>query len=737
MTTRALHRAAIAAAITLSIGTTLKGGADLAAPVAQAQAPPTFRSATDLVQVDVIVHDKAGRFVADLTPDDFELREEGGPERIEFFDLMGEPSPATSSLQPAPAKPGPLSPAAPAAVPAWNAPGSPKLAPRTFVVVFDAAHLTPNGFKRVQAASVALFSKQFRAGDVGGVVVDGQMVNNRLTSDRDELLEALQKAKPNSRTNARLFDEREWPRMTEPEAVRIRLNDDKEIMRAVYAKACAEDPTACAKMDIESVIREKAARMAGAARVQSEQTLQSLAALFNGLGRLDGRKSVLLLTEGFIAEESWPLVERAVGLAARADARIYTLDARGLDRGDMANQLGGADPGAPDPFAQVLAQWDIGADSGNSLAVDTGGFVARNTNVFDRAIEQIARDAGTYYVLGYLPAKALDGTFRRISVKVNRPGVSVRARRGYLATPRPTVTPASAPVSAANAPGPVGSAPATSPAVAAAAAAPPPAAQPDVAVEPVLDTPPPAGAETTSTPPVPVASSSPATAGLTRMRPDAVKHAESLATSAPSDAAASKGWEAYQQGDLESAHDALESAAARPGARPWVHYALGQADYALRHFDRAVNGWEAVRSAAPEFEPVYFDLVDGYLQLKDYDRATRVLRAASDRWPGDSEVFSALGVVQVTRGTLDDAVKSFGQAVALAPQDGTAYFNLAKTYELRYRKSRRWVLQTRTWFANDHDRASAIDNYERAIKLGGSFEAAAREGLARLEWSEK
>ena len=82
-------------------------------------------------------------------------------------------------------------------------------------------------------------------------------------------------------------------------------------------------------------------------------------------------------------------------------------------------------------------QMDSGGDSINSLAVDTGGFVVRNMNQFDKAIAQIADDAGNYYVLGYIPAAPGDGKFHQISVKVKRPGVSVRARRGYTAH-RPT-----------------------------------------------------------------------------------------------------------------------------------------------------------------------------------------------------------------------------------------------------------------------------------------------------------
>ena len=144
--------------------------------------------------------------------------------------------------------------------------------------------------------------------------------------------------------------------------------------------------------------------------------------------------------------------------------------------------------------------------------------------------------------------------------------------------------------------------------------------------------------------------------------------------------------------------------------------------------------WERVRTSAPDFEPVYFDLVDAYLQQKDHDPAIRVARAGIGRWPKDPELLNALGVVQTSRGALDDAVKSFQSAIAVAPSGSTAYFNLAKALELRYARSRRYVQQLRTWVSHEADRESAIQNYERYLKLDGVYAESARAGLTRLKW---
>lgn len=652
----------------------------------QPDQPPLFRAATDLVEVDVVVHDEHGRFVADLKPDEFEVREEGQPQRIEIFTVAGQPA----SI-PAPA-------AATAGIP--GAPAQP--VPRLFLAVFDTDHLTPGGFHRAQTAAISLFSNQFRSGDVGGIVANGQIANRRLTSDREELLASIRRAKPTSKTASRLFDERQWPRVSEAEAIRIVVNDDRALLDELVRRACADDQTLCDKAEL--AVRGKTRQMVTEIRATIDRTLRTVMSLLTGLSRIDGRKTVLLFSEGFVAEESWPLVQQAIDLAARANARVYTLDARGLDRGLRNAQ--DADPGGADGLARVLAQLDPGSDPINSLAVDTGGFVVRNANLFDEAIERIARDASTYYVLGFRPAAPPDNTFHRISVTVRRPGVVSRARRGYIAVRRsaPTPAPATAPAASAEEPPPPAPVPAAPPVVSGAGAPAAPANRP--------------------------------TADGLRLRPDAAKHLEALdASRSSADPDAQRGWTAYERGDVESARAALAVAAKRPAARPWVHYALGLSHYALRRYRDAIPQWEDVRSSTPEFEPVYFDLADAYLQVADADNAIRVLRAARQRWPADAEVSNALGVAQVVRGALDDAIHSFEQAVAAAPADGVGYFNLAKALELRYVRSRRYIQQTGTWIANSNDRANALANYERYLTIGGALESAAREGISRLNWT--
>jgi VWFA-related protein len=656
--------------------------------------PPDFRAVTDVVEIDVVVHDKSGKFVRDLKPDDFELRDEGRPQPVELVTLVsagGGRAPMREADSASPI-------------------GKAQARPRVFLAVFDDAHLSRENFRHAQTAARDLFAKEFHDGDLGGVVVGGQVVNRRLTFDGAELADAVAHATPSPKADSKALDFLEWPRMNEAEAFRTAA-EDRSAIEGLVSRACSDDPDQCraplSAADAEQAIRMKAGRLVDDLRRESDRTLQILTSVLTNLQKFEGRKTLLLLSQGFAADGSWPEVKRVVELAARANARIYTLDARGLS---VAG--GGVLDRAPsDSQRRALDALGGSDDAINSLAVDTGGFVVRNTNNFGRAIAAIGDDAGTYYVLGYRPSRGFDGAFHRISVRVKRAGVDVRARRGYVAEAPKAATatvaspPALAPVSEPVTPAPLAAT--FLPAVAAFDAAAGFAAGETVATR---------------------------DRGM-RVRPDANAHTEALGSAASADMAARAGWDAYQRGDVEGAHAALSPLAERADTPSWVHYALGQADYALARYHDAIVQWEAVRDTAPDFEPVYFDLVDGYLQVKDRGKAVAVLSSAATRWSRDPDVYNALGVVHTAAGSIDDAVKAFGAAIQAAPSEPTSYLNLGIALETRYARSLRYFIPTKAWIGNDKDRDEAIAYYRRYLEFGGPYADAARARLEALKWS--
>lgn len=825
-------------------------------PSASQEQPPRFRAEAQVIEVDVIVKDASGRFVEGLTRDDFEIYEDGRPQHIDSAFLVRSSAAAE-----------------PTAVQRAGA----ARAPRLFVLLFDQHHMPPGSFKRLQEATIAFLRDRFEPGDVSGIVAGGRMLNDRLTTDREELIATVSRLKPSGERAARFFDLNEWPRfLNDVEAVRVN-SGDAEAIRQVVTRASADQPGG--RFDAEGAARAKAAKFVSEMRTSALETLRTLETVAAGLRRFPGRKTLIVVTSGFFIDETWARLPAIVGRAARSGVTIYTIDARGLDR-----RAGGRDvtSGAlATSDMRALTAFDNWQDAPNSLAVDSGGFVVRNTNDVGRAFTEIAEDTSTYYVLGYSPATPFDGKYRSIEVRVRRRGVTVRARKGYLAEAGPTTVTNSA----------AGRAPDSSPATAtvldvarapmirarlealrheAAALAP--------AIDALLSTAPrkalaalqrqddashrgavdllaglaqfavrdDEGAVAALTRAVESLPKDPlpsfvlgwvhSTAGrdreaagayrntavvdpgsipahlaladtylrmsqpqlaiqalraglaanpdsaelktrlaaLERESPDSAAaaapaeiisapaaerdgSAENAAATVPpavrpraapaervvqlapvgirgASTSATEGWMAYERGDVTAAARLLTEAAAESDAAPWVHYALGFARLAGSDTAGAARAWEQVRQAAPDFQPVYLDLADAYMQLRAEGTAVAVLREAQRRWPTEAEVHNALGVVQVRRGAIDDAVESFRAAVTNAPEDPLGYFNLGRTYHLRFLKSRRYNREMRRWFANEEDRTRAIEAFEKCIDLDGTYSAAARDAVAALQW---
>jgi VWFA-related protein len=115
--------------------------------------------------------------------------------------------------------------------------------------------------------------------------------------------------------------------------------------------------------------------------------------------------------------------------ANRYNSSFYPIDPRGLAAWDYP--IG---PAAPPPLQVDQAHLRTRISTLQTLAENTDGIAVVNSNNLDRGLQRIADDLTSYYLLGYYSSNPkLDGQFRRITVRVKRPGVQVRARRGYRA----------------------------------------------------------------------------------------------------------------------------------------------------------------------------------------------------------------------------------------------------------------------------------------------------------------
>jgi VWFA-related protein len=179
---------------------------------------------------------------------------------------------------------------------------------------------------------------------------------------------------------------------------------------------------------VENKLQQKSRFYLSQARSATRDTLEAVQMAASGVAGLPGRKTIVLFSDGFFVEESRNQLQQLAGIAARVGATIYAVDGRGLMGGKR---------GAPDVVTAqrgLDGNLDTGEDGHEMLASGTGGFVVRQTDDVARALDSIARDTSSYYVLGYRPSNVtMDGKFRTIKVVARSTELTVRARQGYVA----------------------------------------------------------------------------------------------------------------------------------------------------------------------------------------------------------------------------------------------------------------------------------------------------------------
>ena len=388
--------------------------------VAAALAPSAlhgqFKSGTALVEVDVIVLDRQGRFVPGLRAEDLSIFEDGKPQQIQQFYMVTYDPGGT--------------------VVSEYASQADHQAQRVFILLFDEGHLANDSMMRVKRGAEE-FIQQLGPKDIGGVFVGGGMFRGLITSDRAQLLEGVRAVRPAfDNRQALLAPFRAFPRIpNEIDATRI-ADGARELVDELAAQACKEYPIDCNVEGgvgrVQNVIEQKARFYVRQARTLTNQTLQNLRVVVGGLSRIPGRKTVVFMTEGFYVEESRGVLQQIAGEAARAGAAIYSIDGRGLVNRMSANT---------DAIRRERGRstaFDTGDDGPNILTSGTGGFMIQGVDDMSRAFGRIVNDTSTYYVIGYQPDNAvMDGKFRKIEVKSKVSGHKVRARKGYAAVALP------------------------------------------------------------------------------------------------------------------------------------------------------------------------------------------------------------------------------------------------------------------------------------------------------------
>jgi VWFA-related protein len=400
---------------------------------------PSFPTETEIVTVDVVVTGREGEPVTGLRREDFAVSEDGVVQEVVSFEAVHRPAPVRA-VAPASA-PGPRTSSN------QTVPGR---EPASYVVVFDELHLTPAEAVRAREAVASLLADGVSPGDRVGVVgtSQGTRFTARIPEGREALLGLL----------ARLEGKRvgEWMRdyMTDYEAMRIDQDRDPivtdQVMRRMLSSGDIRRDVSTPREPVNvgdevqgwrGEAQARAAQVYARALPRLEQTLGIVGRSLEALAEARGRKSLVLVSGGLVQDPRIPGFRNVVTQALRANAVIYSLDARGLLaatsglQADVAQPLDVLDRST----GAGLSETADASEGSEGLAADTGGFVVKNRNDLGQGLARIARESRSYYLVGYAPKnRAADGRFRRIEVAVAREGARVRARRGYYAPGKDT-----------------------------------------------------------------------------------------------------------------------------------------------------------------------------------------------------------------------------------------------------------------------------------------------------------
>lgn len=373
---------------------------------------------TALIQIDVTVTDKKGAIVRDLRSDEIEIYENGKKQDISNFSFISNTRELTEEQKKNPPQAIPLPPTA----------VKPEQVRRTIALVVDDLTLSFESTYYVRRALKKFVDEQMQEGDLVAIIRTGAGIGalQQFTTDRRQLYAAIEKVRWNSSGagNIGAFAPLE-----------ARIDTGQEPTEPEPGERTAE-----------GIERENNDFRAS---IFATGTLGAINYVVRGMAELPGRKSVMLLSDGFklFTKDAGGFTDsgrvldslrRLVDQANRASVVVYTMDARGL----QVTGITAADNTGGRTVEQIQ---QAANDRGNELrdtqdglrflARETGGIAILNNNDLSGGIRKILDDQ-SYYLVGYQPDdETFDPKTRRfnkLDVRVTRPGTKVRYRSGFF-----------------------------------------------------------------------------------------------------------------------------------------------------------------------------------------------------------------------------------------------------------------------------------------------------------------
>lgn len=381
-----------------------------------------LRVSTSIVQTDVSVVDKQGRFVEDLQRDQFELKVDGKPQQVLFFERVTAGG-ASEAARLAAARGETNTDAAPSTA-AYG---------RSVIFFIDDLHLSPAGILRARQLLLNFIEREMKPGtQVLVASASGQIgFLQQFTNEREVLRAAA--GKLSYVTQASLDNER--PTMSAYLAMAIDRGDRSALAYMMRQMSSTEN-----------AVKLRASRIRRQAALLSNASVTALESVVRVRSPLPGRQTLFYISEGFPfdsqeADINYKL-QRITDAAARSGTVVYTLDARGLSVGmESVDASSGVTIDSDLNGYNTLGELSASQEVLRAIAADTGGRALLNTNALEAAVSRTLAETTNYYVLAWRPEGALASTggapkFRKIAINVKaRPELTVRVRRGFLNAP--------------------------------------------------------------------------------------------------------------------------------------------------------------------------------------------------------------------------------------------------------------------------------------------------------------
>ena len=401
-------------------------------------ADDVLRISTRLVQTDVTVVDRKGQFVGDVGREQFELKVDGKPQPILFFERVTAGSASESAR---------IEAARGETIDGRTA--TPAIGRGRSVVFFiDDLHLTPEGISRVRELLSKFIEQEMTPGmEVLVASASGQIgFLQQFTNDRAALRAAVARLKYVSQAAL----ETERPAISGFQAIAVDRGDPSMLEYLIQQVIFENSPRTFPRYQAESMIRSRARSIRRQAALLSGASISALESVIRARGSAAGRQTLFYISGGFTLDngeaDTIHKLQRVTDAAARSGTIVYTLDARGLAVG----MQDASSAGVPDLAREAVSTTSL-AYTGYSptaelratqevlrgLAADTGGRALLNTNALEAAIAKTLNETANYYLLAWRPdgLEVKDGApkFRKIEISIKgRPDVTVRVRRGFL-----------------------------------------------------------------------------------------------------------------------------------------------------------------------------------------------------------------------------------------------------------------------------------------------------------------